>query len=220
MFKALWTIKRSLFGMKTLLLLSCGDPPGMGPQTNFSSRSLCGETRPSMFRGRGSRGELKVKWAWRTVSFFNERVTRGVYHRLTDKKGLCSAKSFSKTTGRVTAAGRTSKKFVVTGNPQIISEVHTQKNEKIFFSSDVRLLKMPAVAAQLRPPVSDCEMPNGLFPPLGLNYTAALPKATRHGFSSSFTYHIWASPKQQPPEIFDLIIWHRCPSRKWRFNSN
>lgn len=39
---------------------------------------------------------------------------------------------------------------------QNISEVCIQKNEKIFCSSDIPLLKMPSVALQLRPPVSDC----------------------------------------------------------------
>lgn len=71
---------------------------------------------------------------------------------------------------------------------RIFPEVCIQKNEKVFFSSDVPLFKMSSVALQLQPPVSDCLVPNGRFPPLGLNYTTVLPKATRHSFSSSFTY--------------------------------
>lgn len=42
-------------------------------------------------------------------------------------------------------------------------------------------------------PVSDGEMSTGPFPPLGLNYTAALPTATRRHFSNSF-------PHRSPPQ--------------------
>lgn len=70
----------------------------------------------------------------------------------------------------------------------------------------------------LKCPVCLCSlMPSGLFPPLSLNYTAALPTATRHGFSSSSTYRIWASPKQQPLQqqkrFFDPDAWHQHASK-------
>lgn len=86
---------------------------------------------------------------------------------------------------------------------RIFPEVCILKTEKVFFSSDVPLFEMYSVAVQ--PPVSECSVPECLFPPLGLNYTTALPKATRHSFSSSFTYWIWASTKQQL-----CNLWSNC----------
>lgn len=147
-------------------------------------------------------GNLNCTWSVRTA-FFKLNCCWGSLSKINWWKRLQEV-VFRKRKPEKCQLGRISTVCGDGESPErIFPEVCILKTEKVFFSSDVPLFKMSSMVVQ--PPVSECSVPNCMFPPLGLNYTTALPKATRHSFSSSFTYWIWASTKQQLHNL-----WSNC----------
>lgn len=147
---------------------------GDGPQTNFSCGSLAGETGPSTAK----RDALNLN-----VRSLNSSVVRHRSACETDSGGFFSQSC--KATSR-----EPSQTLVVTGNP---------RSPLLLRCTNIRPRKRPSAVTYL---LLKCPLrPLSSVPAARRNYTTALPKATRHGFSRGLAYRVRASPEQQLPDL-------------------